>query len=110
MVDSGASGMRNLGGVIGTPALCEAYVTNVFTSATTLVHTAPVMPDTQECTRVIFGVFAAKPIVLAGVAPMVEYPCIAATWDGLLHVSPQRAMPLSTDRASLAHCSPAADR
>ena len=45
MVERGASGMRNLGGVIDTPALCVAYVANVFVNATTLIHAALEMPD-----------------------------------------------------------------
>lgn len=93
MVDRGASGMRNLGGVIGTPALCEAYVANVFANATTLIRAALEMPGAQERTCVIFGALAAKPTFLVGVVPMMEYPGIAAAWDGLLRVSLQRAMP-----------------
>ena len=111
MADHSASGMRNLGGVTGTPALCEANVANVFANAATLIHTALEMPGAEERTSVIFGASAAKPTFLVGVVPMMEYQGIAAAWDGLLRISLQRAMPPFplTEPAGLAYYPPAAE-
>ena len=53
--------MRNLGGVIGTPTLCEAHAANVFANATTFIHAALEMPNAHERTCIIFGALAAKP-------------------------------------------------
>ena len=101
MVDRGANGMRNLGGVIGTPALKEACVAPRLSGMSLLVNAALEISDAQERTCIIFGALASKQIFPASVLPLMEFPGLAGAWDTGLRFAVQRAIPafVLTERA-----------